>query len=166
VYLINQKTIIKTDKMKTIAYKTGNVMKSIVASLIVLASFAGISKGENSNKEANSIVVYNAQEYVEAELSVETANWMNSDSEIDYKVAELAYNAKDFVAAELAAETESWMNSNGETSDEIALQVAQYNPMEFAEADFAREAESWISKTARGNQSVKGTNYNNELANN
>jgi hypothetical protein len=38
--------------------------------------------------------------------------------------------------------------------------------MEFAVADFAREAENWINNDATGNQSEKGTNYNNELANN
>ena len=157
--------------MKTISYNTENVMKSIVASLIILGSFSGIAKGENSNKEANSIVGYNAKEYVEAELSVETANWMNSDCEIDYKVAELAYNAKNFVDAEVAAETESWMNSNDVINNniadlEIAFELAQYNPIEFAEADFANEAESWINDTSTGTQSEKGTNYSNELANN
>jgi len=117
--------------MKTIAYKTGNVMKSIVASLIILASYAGIAQGENSNKDANPFVGYNANDYVEAELSVETANWMNSNCEINYKVAELEYNAKNFVEAELATETENWLNSNKGTNNnvpesELALQGAAY----------------------------------------
>ena len=109
--------------MKTISYNTANVMKSIVASLIILASFSGIAKGENSNKEANTIVGYNAKEYVEAELSVETANWMNSDCEIEYKVAELAYNAQNFVAAELAVETENWERIAAVIGRVLALEV-------------------------------------------
>ncbi|HZK93347.1 MAG TPA: hypothetical protein VFC67_04005, partial [Prolixibacteraceae bacterium] len=102
--------------MKTTTYRTANVMRSLVASLIILASFSGIVNGENSNKEAFAFVGngYNAQEFVNAELTCEAENWMNSNGEVAEQELAFqfeAYNAQEFVNAELASETESWMNS-------------------------------------------------------
>lgn len=42
--------------MKTLNNKTGKVMKTIAATLIILATFIGISKGEKANKSSHSEV--------------------------------------------------------------------------------------------------------------
>jgi hypothetical protein len=42
--------------MKTINNKTGKVMKTMAATLIILASFIVVSKGEKSNKVSHSEV--------------------------------------------------------------------------------------------------------------
>ena len=106
--------------MKITSYKTANVMRSLVASLIILASFSGIANAENSNKEAIAIVEngYNAKEFVEADLALENESWLNSNGETYNKVAEpelalqyAGYNAKEFVEAELSFETASRMNN-------------------------------------------------------
>ena len=61
---------------------------------------------------------YNARNFVEAELAVETENWIKGNDDSNSNVAEpvlalqeTAYHAKDFVEAELAVETESWINN-------------------------------------------------------
>jgi len=134
--------------MKTTTYKTGNVMRSIVASLIILASLQGIAKGENSGKGAIGIVenestlqveiwmsnlVYDAQEFVADEMAFEIQNWTNSNDSTNNEVVEaepalqiaalmnnIEYKAQEFVDAEMAVETESWMNSNDKTNSEVA----------------------------------------------
>ena len=42
--------------MKTLNNKTGKMMKTMAATLIILASFIGISKGEKTNKLRHSEV--------------------------------------------------------------------------------------------------------------
>ena len=82
--------------MKTTSYTTGNTMKAIVATLIILASFTGIAKAGKSGKESIEagttlqVSAYNAKEFVEAELAVETESWMNSGSETNSNVDEPA----------------------------------------------------------------------------
>ena len=149
--------------MKTTTYKTGNVMRSLVVSLIILASLSGIAKGENSGKEAVEagitlqIASYNANDFVTAELALETKNWLNGNDETIYKSteAELAlqvekYNADEFAAAEMALETESWLNNNGEVRNmvadvELVPQVEKYDAQDFVEKDIAVETANWMN---------------------
>src|SRR5665647_1046027 len=158
--------------MKTTTYKTANVMRSLVASLIILASFSGIANGENSNKEAFAFVGngYNAQEFVNAELTSEAENWMNSNGEVAEQELTLqfaAYNAKEFVNAELASETESWINNNVEVAEpELAIKVAVYNAEEYIETEFAVEMNKLINNVAKGFDTEQPFNNSNELANN
>jgi|WetSurMetagenome_2_1015567.scaffolds.fasta_scaffold372578_2 hypothetical protein len=174
--------------MKTINYKKGKVMRTIVASLIIMASFSGITRGENSNKGANGImeststlnvessVNYNAAKFAEAEMVREIENWMNGNDETRIEIAEpelapqaVAYNAKDFAEAELAIETENWLNSNVESSDnvaeaELAQQVEMYNAADFVAADMAAEAENWTNYTRINNGSEDRINCYRNMA--
>src|SRR5665647_2827303 len=122
--------------MKTTTYKTANVMRSLVASLIILASFSGIANGENSNKEAFAFVGngYNAQEFVNAELTSEAENWMNSNGEV--------------------------------AEQELAFQFAVYNAEEYIETEFAVEMNKLINNVAKGFDTEQPFNNSNELANN
>jgi len=67
-----------------------------------------------------SNVEYNAQKYAEAEIDLESQNWMNTNEEtleietlpgIGSMINSLKYDAKEFVDPEMAAETQSWMNN-------------------------------------------------------
>ena len=118
--------------MKTINYKNANVMKTLVAAVIIMTSFSGIARGANSNQDSigtigNESVVeaqswtngveYNAADFVAIEMAIETEMMNNSTETISNTFeAELAlqvkYNAADFVATEIAIETESRMNHN------------------------------------------------------
>jgi len=133
--------------MKTVNYQIARVSKSIVASLIIMASFAGIAKGVNSNEFSGN--EYNAKAFIEAELAVETATWNHSGTETTYMMDEadlssIKYNAKDFVEAELTVEAEGRINGNDEkvaiTETDLSLEVEAYDASKFAEADFAAEA--------------------------
>ena len=116
--------------MKTINYKNANVMKTLVAAVIIMTSFSGIARGANSNQDSigtigNESVVeaqswtngveYNATDFVATEIVIETESMNNSTETISNTFeAELAlqviYNANDFVATELAIETEMMNN--------------------------------------------------------
>ena len=61
--------------MKTISYKTGKVMKTIVASLIILTSFIGISKGEKANKV--SLSGDNSNKNVKKETTLKAQDWVS-----------------------------------------------------------------------------------------
>lgn len=141
--------------MKTTTYKTGNMMRSIVASLIILASLQVISKGENSDKKAIGIV--------ENESTLQVESWMSN----------LVYYAQEFAAAEMAIEIQNSMNTTSETNNEaveaeLALQIeplmknTEYNAKEFVEAEMASETESWKNSNGSKGQTI----YGNELANN
>jgi hypothetical protein len=149
--------------MKTTTYKTGNVMRSLVVSLIILASLSGIAKGENSGKEAVEagitlqIASYNANDFAAAEIALETKNWMNGNDETIYKSTESEpalqvekYNAEEFVAAEMALETQSWLNNNCEVSNmvanvELVPQIEKYNAQDFVEKEMAVETANWMN---------------------
>ena len=134
--------------MKTITYKIENTMKSIVASLIILASLSGIAQGANSNTEAVAIAEngYNAKVFVEADLASETAKWISSNVETNDETIEalafepLKYNAKKFVEADLAIENS--LNTNDEAGLALQVETLKYNPKEFVEADLAFETSS------------------------
>jgi len=125
--------------MKATTYKTGNVMRSLVVSLIILASLSGIAKGENSGKEAIGagitlqIASYNANDFAAAEIALETENWLNNNGEVSNEVDNIElvpqiekYNAQDFVEKEIAIETETWMNMplNHAADDSIKCNMA------------------------------------------
>ena len=149
--------------MKTTTYKTGNVMRSLVVSLIILASLSGIAKGKNSGKEAVEagitlqIASYNANDFAAAEIALETRNWLNGNDETIYKSTESEpalqaekYKADEFAAADMALETESWLKNNGETSDKVAnaeieSQIEKYNAQDFVEKEIAVETETWMN---------------------
>ena len=118
--------------MKTINYKNANVMKTLVAAVIIMTSFTGITRGANLNQDTIGTL--------ENESAVEIKSWMNG----------IEYNAADFVATEFAIETES-MNNNTETTintfeAELALQV-KYNAAEYVATELAIESESMNSNT-------------------
>jgi len=61
--------------MKTINYKTGKVMKTIVASLIILTSFIGVTKGEKANKVTHA--TDNNNKNAKEETSFKTEDWVS-----------------------------------------------------------------------------------------
>jgi hypothetical protein len=167
--------------MKTTSYKTGNVMRSLVVSLIILASFSGIAKGENSGKEAVNtgttlqIAAYNANDFVAAEIALETRNWLNGNDETTYKSTEAEpalqaekYNADEFAAAEMALETENWLNNNGEISNlvtdvELVPQIEKYNAQNFVEKEIAVETANWM-KMLLNHEADDSINCNKNMA--
>jgi hypothetical protein len=126
--------------MKTRIINTENVMRSLVASLIILTSLAGIANGENSRREVaktaeNELVLsfgslvsnneYNAKDFVEAEMAIEIERCLNNNSSTNNEVSgpenalqveawmnNVKYNADTFVKAEMASEIEARMNSD------------------------------------------------------
>ena len=173
--------------MKTINYKNANVMKTLVAAVIIMTSFTGITRGANLNQdtigtlenesavEAQSWmngVEYNAYNFVATEMAIETES-MNSNTEttINTFEAELAlqvkYNAAEYVATELAIETET-MNNNTETISNtfeagLAPQV-KYNAAEYVSTEIALETESRLNHNSCLNVSEYHINCGHALA--
>ena len=133
--------------MKTINYKNANMMKSIVAAVIILTSFSGISRGVNLNQDAIGIL--------ENESAVEVQNLMNK----------VEYNAADFVATEMAIETESRMNEtiNDTFEAELTLQV-KYSAAEYVSTEIAIETESRMRNNSCPNVSEFHINCSYALA--
>ena len=98
-------------------------------------------------------LVYNAQDFVEAEVVAETEIYMNSncddvEAELSFQIE--GYNANEFVDAEMAAETEQFVNSYRDSSEaelslesDLTFQVEVYNAQNFADAEMSGEIESW-----------------------
>ena len=61
--------------MKTINNKMGKVMKTMVATLIILTSFIGISKGEKSNKVTLS--ENNSNKITKKETTLKAQDWVS-----------------------------------------------------------------------------------------
>ena len=153
--------------METTTYKIENVMKSIVASLIILISFSVLTKGENLVNEANAIVGS------ESELQVES--WMNSNN---------YWNGNaDKDEQELVSKIESWMNNsaywtgtaNTENIEEIpALVIESWmnsdnywnGNADIEERELALEIESWMNNSAYWTGTDKKINCGTGLANN
>src|ERR1035437_7777792 len=53
---------------------------------------------------------YNAEEFVEADMALETECYMIGDAGLDSKMEE--YNAENYVKTDMALETENWVNAN------------------------------------------------------
>jgi len=98
-------------------------------------------------------LIYNAQDFVEAEVVAETEIYMNSncdDIEAELSLQIEWYNANEFVDAEMAAETEQFVNSYRDSSEaelslesDLTFQVEVYNAQNFADAEMSGEIESW-----------------------
>jgi hypothetical protein len=100
------------------------------------------------------VEAYNASEYVNAEISEETENFLNTGNEAIIESIEAnlesqveAYNADEFVEAELSDEAENWSNSNTEIDfdalgEELELQVGKYNAADFVDTELLIDTES------------------------
>lgn len=165
LWLSNQKTSlkIKTNKMKTIIYKMAKVMRTIVASLIILTALPGISKGENSGRESVEITTN--------ELTVQVKSWMNDNSywsDVDNSQSE--ENSATTVQSEnqdLSNEMESWISNgtlwNGDSDNEeqeLVLQMKRWisnnsywnNDTEENNQELALQMKSWISNISFWNR--------------
>ena len=157
--------------MKTINYKNANVMKTLVAAVIIMTSFSGIARGVNSNQDSIGTmgnesavevqswmngVEYNAADFVAAEMAIETES-MNENISDTFEAAlamQVKYNAADFVVTEIVIETESRMNEtiNDTFEAELALQV-KYVANEFVATEMAIETESRLNHNSCPNVS-------------
>jgi len=144
--------------MKTTTYKIGNAMRTVVASLIILASLQGIAKAGNAGK--------GSVETIKSESALTVGSLMIHNE----------YNAKEFVEAEMALEIQNWTNSNSLTNNDLAgsepellngisTDDIKYNAEEFVKAEMAREIEKW-DKCNQMSRSKGQTICRNELANN
>jgi len=83
-------------------------------------------------KALMSNVEYDAQKYAEAEIDLETQNWLNKSgmtnqaifedmtlSGIEAKMNSLKYDAKEFADQEMEAETQNWINNPTYRNTEI-----------------------------------------------
>lgn len=84
-----------------------------------------------------AIEEYNAANFVEAELALESESWMNSNSESDFEA--VPYNAQEYVDADLSIEFECWTKSEAEANNDVVL----YNAEEYVKADLELETKSW-----------------------
>ena len=169
-----QKTILKTNKMKTITYKIGNGTKSIAASLIILASFFSVAKAENktisSGNETTEISLNNH------ELANQMESWINNSAYWE--------NDAEDENQELALEMKSWMNNGSYFSGEedtdnneqgLALQMKTWmnNGSYFSdeedthnnEQELTLQIKSWMNNGAYFSGKEEQINVNNELAN-
>jgi hypothetical protein len=147
--------------MKTITYKITKVMRAIVASLIILTALPGISKGENSGREAVEITAN--------ELTVQVKSWMNDNSywsDVDNSQSE--ENSATTVQSEnedLSNKMESWISNgtlwNGDSEEqELALQMKMWisnntywnNDTEENNQELALQMKSWISNISFWNR--------------
>jgi hypothetical protein len=126
--------------MKTINFKIEKVMKTMVASLIILVSFSGISKGVNTGSEATDI---NGNE-----LAVQVKSWISSSTYWDLsanidnidaisdgtveKNLNIAVNAEN---QELGQEMKSWMSNSAYWNGKV----------ESDDQDLARQIKSWMN---------------------
>jgi len=150
--------------MKTLNYKTANVMRSIVVSLIILASFSTVSKGENSTSKA-----------IESEPVLSVESWMNSNS---------YWNGNRGVEEpELTLNIESWMNNRtywegtneSEASESLsALAIENWMTSDnywvgrtnVDEQELTLEIESWMNNSIYWTGSENQITSGSELANN
>jgi len=95
---------------------------------------------------------YNPADFVEDELSTETENYLNANTETNFEAVEATlenqvqeYNAADFVDSDVSNETENWLNNASESNFEaieaqLENQVQEYNAADFVEAELQGEA--------------------------
>jgi len=107
-------------------------------------SGTGVESGMNGIAEISdgAIEEYNAANFVEAELALESDSWMNSNSESDIEA--VPYNAQEYVDADLALETESWTNCDAEIQNDVVL----YNAEEYVKADLELETQGWLNNSS------------------
>jgi len=142
-----QKTILKTNKMKTITYKIGNGTKSIAASLIILASFFSVAKAENktiSSGNETTEISLNSHE-----LASQMESWINNSAYWE--------NDAEDENQDLAFEMKSWMK-NG------AYFIVD-NDTDNNDQELALQMKSWINNGAYFSGEEEQINVNNELAN-
>jgi len=96
----------------------------------------------NSNAESNN--EYKAEDFVNAEMALETESWKNIDAESNTEAVD-EYSAKEFVQADMVNEIYRWMNSNSESNNES---IEEYNAEKFVQADMANEFESWLKNSS------------------
>ena len=167
--------------MKTITDKIAKVMKTILASLIIMVALSGITKGENSGNEAveinsNELTIEMKSWMVNSEYWSEPANkqieeltaaFENSDNQSESQ--ELAQKMKlwitnssswdkenDSNVQELALEMKSWMNNNSFWHGKTKIRGHQ----------LAMAIRSWISNSSFWNEAEEPINSGNILANN
>jgi hypothetical protein len=95
---------------------------------------------------------YNPADFVEEELSTETENYLNANTETNFEAVEATlenqvqkYNAADLVEAELSSQAENFMSTASESNFEaieieLENQVQEYNAADFVEAELEVEA--------------------------
>jgi hypothetical protein len=106
--------------------------------------------GEAIEAELELSLKFNVADFVEADLAVETENWMNGNSEnneTELALPVFDYNPDQFVEAEMTVENESAVIDN-ELSDGLDAtkleQSLKFNVDEYVEADLAAETEKWL----------------------
>jgi hypothetical protein len=129
-------------------------------------------------KALMSNVEYSAQKYAEAEIDLETQNWLNKSGQsnetayenvnllrIEAMMNSLKYDAKEFVDHDMEAETQVWMNSPGKTNEvaneneslpviEAKMNSLKYDAKEFADQEMEAETQNWINNPTYRNTEV------------
>ena len=144
--------------MRTLNYQTANMTRSIAASLIILASFTTISKGENSAFEA-----------IERESTLTVENWMNSNN---YWVGNTNVEEQELAVENWMNSTNYWVGNTNVEEQELAVEnwMTDNNywngRTNLEEQELTLNIESWMNNGAYWTGSEEQTISGNELANN
>jgi len=99
------------------------------------------------NNYAESSNEYKAEDFVNAEMTLESETWLNINSETsDIAIDAEQYKAADFVQADMISEIDLWMNEIPEYSD-IAIEAEQYKAADFVKADMTSEIENRMNNS-------------------
>ena len=118
--------------------------KSTVASNAVKVEL----KSENSaeswlNGYANTVNKYNAFEFVQTDMALETEGLINSSEEINILSTEVEqYHAEEFAQADIAVEIDNWIYRNAENDSNT---IEKYNADEFVQDEMSHEINSWMN---------------------
>jgi hypothetical protein len=103
-------------------------------------------KSENSdeslvNSFAETIDKYNAFDFVQADMALETEGSINRAEEINIVSIETEqYRAEEFAQADIALEIDNWMYRNSENGNNA---IEKYNAAEFVQTEMSHEINSW-----------------------
>jgi hypothetical protein len=114
---------------------------SSTAVKVEMKSAKNIESLENSFAE--TVNKYNAFEFVQADMALETEGSTNSAEEINIVSIEAEqYHAEEFAQADIAVEIDNWMYSDAENENNT---IEKYNAEEFVQDEMAHEINSWMN---------------------
>ena len=118
--------------------------KSTVTSNAVKVEMKSENRVEGMvNCFAEALDKYNAFEFAQADMALETEARINSSEEINIVSIEAEqYHAADFAQADIAIEIDNWMYLNTGNDNSV---IEKYNAAEFVQDEMAHEINSWMN---------------------
>ena len=100
---------------------------------------------EFENEVSKSVIEYNANRFVEDEMSNEIENWKSVNEETDIVASEngIEYKANRFVEDEMSNEIEDWKTGNTVNENLDTENAIKYNANLFVDDEMSGEIENW-----------------------